>query len=151
MGIAQLLKSEMRSRHWNQAALARHLGVKQQLVSRWLDDENGVRPSLESCQVIADRLGYPLPSVFALAWNIPAGSTISKEGVQSAPEDPEWELMQRELREIYQSWDRSQWQDLLAVHKTVASAMRPAHLGSTEDTPQSSRFGGNYAVPVAAA
>lgn len=130
MGIGQLLTSEMRKRNWNQSALARHLGVKQQLVSRWMDEEAGSRHSMESCQVIAERLGYSLSDVQRLA-----GYPVAPSIEAGAVPDPHWEIVQRELHAIYQSWEESRWDDLLDAHRAVANLARPSPDHRDDDDP----------------
>ena len=128
MSIRALLEGEMRQRGWNQSALARHLGVKQQVVSRWMDPEGKMRPSWESCVLIAEKLGMAAADVQRLA-----GYPVS-ERTSAAEEDPELDVWMREVREIYKSLERSQWRDLTTGVRVVASLSAPTPKVSGEPT-----------------
>lgn len=135
--LAEFLRTEMATKHLTQSELARRIDVSPDYVRRWI---NGDIPRPEKCALIADGLGVQRNTIMGMA-GYPVDDSTDEQ-------DTQWELMQRELREIYASWDRSKWNDLLAAHKAVASLVRPAQHGSTEDAQQSSRFRTNYAVPV---
>ena len=115
MSVAALLEGEMRRRGWNQAELARRLGARQQSVSRWMDEQNPTRPSVEACYQIAERLEVDPQTVLQLAGLAPPERAISAEA------DLQWELTQRELRAIYESYERSKWADLTRTFEGVAN------------------------------
>jgi transcriptional regulator with XRE-family HTH domain len=127
MGLGALLAAELERRGITQVQAAEEMGVGEPSLSRWLNP-NSPRPSIESCAKLAGFLRLSLVDVQRLA-GYPVDPTSSK---RKPPSDPEWDVMQRELHEIYQSWDRSKWHDLLMAHRAVASLAKPDAQITTE-------------------
>src|SRR5678815_166621 len=88
--------------------IARRLGVHQSYITRWL---SGMVPDTKACRQIADAYGIPIAAVLEMTGHVEAGELSASSLEGSAAVDPEWEVMQRELHAIYESWDRSRWYD----------------------------------------
>lgn len=119
--------------------IGRRLGVHQSYITRWL---TGMVPDPKACRLIAEGYGLPVNAVLEMAGHVEP----TTQG--DDPVDPEWEVMQRELREVFESFERSRWSDLRDFVKAGASLLRPELHSSPDPSPQSSRRGGNHAVPV---
>lgn len=123
MGIGGLLEGEMRRRGWNQAALARHLGIKQQLVSRWLmKDGSGGRPSVESCLIIAERLDLDLAEVMQIAGHLDTADILRQGAKPAEVTDPEKAMVMRELEAILDRTNRRYWPVLRTLVGTASDA-----------------------------
>ena len=69
LAFANWLRDRMREREWNQADLARRVGLPAGTINRWLTGER--RPSSRSCDLLADALRVDLDAVLALAGHRP--------------------------------------------------------------------------------
>lgn len=121
VSLAEFLRTEMETKHLSQSELARRIDVTPDYVRRWI---NGDIPRPEKCAQVADNLGVPRSTVLRMA-----GYPVDEQ----PDADPEWEVMQRELRAIYESWDRSRWRDLLDAHRAVANLARSGAQSSMEE------------------
>lgn len=124
MEFGEFLRRELGS-GITRAELARRFGVHPSYLNRWL---SGELPSSRLCRQIAENYGMPATTILQMAGHVE----------ESEATDPEWEVMQRELRSIYERWDRARWQDLTATIRGVASLVRPSAQSSLQSASQSS-------------
>lgn len=106
--------------------MGRKIGVHPSYITRWL---SGTVPETKLCRQIADAYGLPTRTVLEMA-----GHYAAEEGA-----DPEWDVMQRQLRAIFESYDRSKWADLTNYFRAGLSLSVPALHGSSGSTPDGSR------------
>lgn len=119
MGLGELIAAEIERRGINQREAAQEMGVADSPLSKWLRP-GSPRPSPESCAKIARFLGMTTAEVQQVA-----GYPMEDIAEGETPTDPEWEVMQRELRAIYDSYDRSKWADLTAFFRAGVSLSAP--------------------------
>jgi transcriptional regulator with XRE-family HTH domain len=75
--FANWVRGQLRRRQWNDAELARRLGVPNGTVSRWMTGER--RPNPQSCDRVADLLGADVDMVLTLAGHRPAPAPVDPQ------------------------------------------------------------------------
>lgn len=146
VALSEFLKEEMRARHLSQSELARRIGVYPDYIRRWMD---GDIPQPKKCEQIAVGLGMPISTVMQMA-----GYPVD-EGQDA---DPQWEATQRELKLIFDMFERDRWANLTNVVRAVAPLVGPSlkdvdapsfknqpdavvsEESSAEDAPQAANF-----------
>ncbi len=117
MQLHRLIRAGIDRKGISQAAFAREVGVSPTLVSRWLNDEEPVIPSPVNCIRIADVLELDRRIILEMAGHY-------EEGPTAEPTDPQWELVQRQVREIFDQFDRAQWDELTKLIEAGLSFWR---------------------------
>src|SRR5918998_1604879 len=75
------VRQQLRRRQWNDAELARQLGMPSGTISRWLRGER--QPSTRSCDLIADVFGVDVDLVLTLAGHRPQPSVAQPDDTRA--------------------------------------------------------------------
>lgn len=111
--VRDLLRREIARRGISQTQAAKEIGVSQPMLSRWLADADQA-PSAENCELVAAFVNRPVLEILQLA------GRVSRSGDRDTIEtDLEWDMVQRELREVFGA-DRGRWGGLLTMVRGAA-------------------------------